>query len=347
MRRLVPWTLAAVLVAAVACPGFARQPASDDEPSLTLDPREGLEQAVALSVAAGADGLRLARGDDGLYASHGLYTSPIRDVERPFNAVLFSYRADLPPGSALEFFVRAWHGDQPSRWYQVDTEDEALFEAPAERIQYRVLLSTQTLDQTPVLREVSLTFADANLAAPDVAGGPTVAVAAPPIVERADWGARKPSSSYRTHKVSLLIVHHTSIPTQADYAGAATIKGIQTAHMDDRHWIDIGYHFLIGTEGKVYRGRPETVIGSHCIPNTAKVGISVIGDYQSEQPTAAARAALVQLLAHLAGKHGLTVQRIAGHKDYMSTDCPGDNLYSQLPALRAEAQALLDAAAGR
>jgi hypothetical protein len=144
--------------------------------------------------------------------------------------------------------------------------------------------------------------------------------------------------------VDTLVVHHTWSPNQASYAGAATVRGIQKFHMQERHWIDLGYHFILGPQGTVYRGRPESAVGAHCIPNTGKVGISLVGDFTTEQLTPAARAALVRLLAHLAGKYGLGVERIFGHRDFMSTDCPGTILYGLLPELRAEVKGLLDAA---
>jgi hypothetical protein len=58
------------------------------------------------------------------------------------------------------------------------------------------------------------------------------------------------------------------------------VRGIQGFHQNGRGWIDIGYHFLIGPEGIIYQGRPENVRGAHATPNTNKVGICLIGDYQ-------------------------------------------------------------------
>ena len=41
------------------------------------------------------------------------------------------------------------------------------------------------------------------------------------------------------------------------------VKGIQNFHLDDRKWADIGYHFLVGENGKVYEGRGWDRQGAH------------------------------------------------------------------------------------
>lgn len=54
-------------------------------------------------------------------------------------------------------------------------------------------------------------------------------------------------------------------------------------------WADIGYNFLVGEDGNVYEGRGWSLVGAHCVGyNSKSIGISVIGDYTSRKPTAAA-----------------------------------------------------------
>ena len=41
------------------------------------------------------------------------------------------------------------------------------------------------------------------------------------------------------------------------------VRSIQNFHIDDRGWADIGYHFLVGENGKVYEGRGWDRQGAH------------------------------------------------------------------------------------
>ena len=41
------------------------------------------------------------------------------------------------------------------------------------------------------------------------------------------------------------------------------VKTIQDFHQNDRGWVDIGYHFLVGENGKVYQGRGWNRQGAH------------------------------------------------------------------------------------
>ncbi len=48
-----------------------------------------------------------------------------------------------------------------------------------------------------------------------------------------------------------------------DETCASYVRGIQNFHIDDRGWADIGYHFLVGENGKVYEGRGWDRQGAH------------------------------------------------------------------------------------
>jgi hypothetical protein len=165
------------------------------------------------------------------------------------------------------------------------------------------------------------------------------AVAKPTTVTRAQWGARPPKSSYTQHAPQRLIVHHSYIPNQSQYKGAASIRGIQNYHMDDpkTKWADIGYHFLIGPEGTIYEGRPETVVGAHCSPNTNSVGICLIGDYDpgKDPIPAVMQESLIKVLSWLASKYRVDPKvNLYGHCDFSTKSCPGKNDYDRLPEYR-------------
>jgi hypothetical protein len=117
-----------------------------------------------------------------------------------------------------------------------------------------------------------------------------------------------------------------------------------------------------GGDGSDFAHEPVTddvVTGAHAQGyNTGNLGIALMGCLEpassscagDTQPTYAAIDALESRLTKLATRHGLdpegTVQytntentrdvdTIAGHRDYGDTECPGGDLYAQLPMIRS------------
>jgi hypothetical protein len=163
----------------------------------------------------------------------------------------------------------------------------------------------------------------------------------PAIMARDAWKARSPKSSYTPQQVLKVVLHHSWQPSQVQYKGAATIRGIQNYHMDDPNtgWIDIGYHFLIGPDGVIYQGRPETAVGSHAKPNTNMVGICMIGNYDpnADQLNPAMEKSLVDLLSWLSATYKVDPKtQYYGHRDFSTKSCPGDLVYNRLPEYRQQ-----------
>jgi len=168
---------------------------------------------------------------------------------------------------------------------------------------------------------------------------PAVQWPKPPIVSREEWKARPPKGEYSAHKPEKIILHHTWLPAQAQYAGSSTIRGIQNYHMDDPStgWMDIGYHFLIGPDGLIYQGRPEDVVGAHCPPNVNMVGVCVIGNYDPNHDLLNEKieTSLINLLSWLSSNYKIDPRLYYyGHRNFSSKTCPGDIVYDQLPKYR-------------
>lgn len=174
--------------------------------------------------------------------------------------------------------------------------------------------------------------------------------------------------------VQTLTVHHTATAND-DPDPAATVRAIYFFHTVTQDFGDIGYHLLVDRAGVVYEGRwsgpdPTPVFGLRSggpLPrmsngahvggfNAGNVGVALLGDLTTGQPTPAARESLTRVLAALArttrldplGTTGYvnpisgatrTVATIAGHRDWLSTACPGDAFYPTLPDLRADVAA--------
>jgi hypothetical protein len=200
-----------------------------------------------------------------------------------------------------------------------------------------------------------------------------IAIAAPPIVSRASWGA---DESRRTGTRSFaplrkVVVHHTA-GTSNPSDPKSQMRSIYDYQVDDRDWSDIGYHFVIDQHGVIYEGRwarayaaGETitgedgrgnlVVGAHAYGiNTGSLGVCLMGNFMDVQPTEAALAAATWLIAWKLGPRRIdpfgsdpfvrfdgqtvTLPNIMGHRDAGSTLCPGANLYPVVPALRARVQ---------
>ncbi len=178
----------------------------------------------------------------------------------------------------------------------------------------------------------------------------------PPVITRSEWGA-DPSLGDRCWKprrgdtFKMVFIHHTAGSNNyAESESAAVVRGVYAYHTLSRDWCDIGYNFLADRYGNLYEGRRGgmrlPVRGSHAGNyNVDTTGIALMGDFTSRQATRSMKHSLVQLIAWRMGTayhgaynrpkvHGKRFHRISGHRDAMSTSCPGDRVYDWLPTLR-------------
>jgi hypothetical protein len=188
-----------------------------------------------------------------------------------------------------------------------------------------------------------------------LAGGGPAQAAPPTIHPTSEWGAAPPSSPIQVlgHRPTKLFIHHTDTANSTDYSlshGFALARSIQRFHMENRGWIDTGQQFTLTRGGHAIEGRHRSlevlragsghVQGAHCTAqNDVAVGIENEGNYMSVAPRAQHYAALVELSAHICGQFGIRAYQIYGHRNFNTTDCPGDRLYAMLPRLRADVAA--------
>ncbi|TDD83062.1 N-acetylmuramoyl-L-alanine amidase [Actinomadura darangshiensis] len=203
-----------------------------------------------------------------------------------------------------------------------------------------------------IARAGTVAGAAALLGAADLARpGLAHASAAPHVYTRAEWAARPPISAAQIIAApDHLIVHHMAFPNSTDYSldhAFQLSRDCQDLHMDTNGWDDTGQQLTISRGGHVMEGRNRSleaigqganVMGAQTANhNGHTLGIENEGTYITELPTAALWSALVQTLAWLCDVYGLDPHAaIAGHRDYVATQCPGDALYAELPRLRNE-----------
>ncbi|HWX75005.1 MAG TPA: N-acetylmuramoyl-L-alanine amidase [Solirubrobacteraceae bacterium] len=203
---------------------------------------------------------------------------------------------------------------------------------------------------------------------------PGVAPGQPAILARASWaqGMARPRVAPAYGAVRMAFVHHTQTPN-GYLAGEvpAMLRSIFLYHRDVRGWNDIGYNFAIDAFGRIFEARAggidEPVVGAQAGGyNLVSTGVAMLGSFQGQRVSAAAARSLEALLAWKLSLHGapargrvrvrvnpagaiysrfppgahVSLARISGHRDGDSTDCPGDTLYGELPAVRRAVHAL-------
>jgi len=94
----------------------------------------------------------------------------------------------------------------------------------------------------------------------------------------------------------------------------------------------VPYHFLLDLDGHIYEGRDFHFMGE---TNTAydpggHFLISVIGNYEQQEPTPAQLNAIADMMAWALEEFDLPIDRLGGHYNYAQTGCPGKNLRKYL-----------------
>ncbi|CAG5947803.1 unnamed protein product [Menidia menidia] len=161
----------------------------------------------------------------------------------------------------------------------------------------------------------------------------------PQIIPRCQWGAK----AYKGTPVPLslplqfLYVHHTyepSLPCLSFAKCSSDMRAMQRFHQDDRGWSDIGYSFVVGSDGYIYEGRGWNQLGTHTRRhNDVGYGVSVIGNYTTSLPYRYAMDLLrIQLVRCAVNRGGLAENfTIQWHRQVVNyTTCPGDAFFSEI-----------------
>jgi len=161
------------------------------------------------------------------------------------------------------------------------------------------------------------------------------------IVYRSQWGARAPTSNVGplpNKPVGMGFVHHTVTSSCTTIESCSQLmRSMQNYDMDVRGYSDIGYNYLVAEDGRAYEGRQWDKLGGHTYGyNNVGVAVSVIGDYTSRAPNAAAQRAVKNAFA-CAIRAGVlrSNYEMFGHRDAGCTACPGDSFY---PVIRTWSQ---------
>jgi hypothetical protein len=185
------------------------------------------------------------------------------------------------------------------------------------------------------------------------AGRPSGRGFAPPKINgRETWKARPMSMRGEPEpmgKISRVTLHHTADPRPvgSTYAAVAErMKAYQTGHQQTNHWADIGYHFVVDRQGRIWEGRELSWKGAHAgnkQANENNVGVALIGNFENADPPAAQRDAAEELIGWLAREYGIPSTKIYGHGEIEKmygipgTCCPGKRFGPTLAGIKRAA----------
>ncbi|XP_055915429.1 peptidoglycan-recognition protein LE [Eupeodes corollae] len=155
------------------------------------------------------------------------------------------------------------------------------------------------------------------------------------IVERRRWLAQKPMEPYQTlsKPAELVIISHSATEMATSMPdNIFLIRNIQSFHIESCRWNDIAYNFLIGNDGNIYEGRGWGVVGAHAKGyNNISVGISFVGCFMRELPSATSLAACKKIIQKgVESGYIAPDYQLIGHCQCSPTESPGRKLFEEI-----------------
>lgn len=147
------------------------------------------------------------------------------------------------------------------------------------------------------------------------------------IVGSKTWAVLGVVSPTNARRINKIILHCSATPEGEDFS----VEQIRKIHLK-RGFTDIGYHWYIGRDGTIYKGRDESKVGAHCTgQNAHSIGVCYCGgcpprsvkDWEhkgKDTRTPAQRAAIIQLCKELKSRYPSAT--IHGHNEFANKACP-------------------------
>lgn len=126
-------------------------------------------------------------------------------------------------------------------------------------------------------------------------------------------------------KIKRIVIHHTATSAYASFAS------IRDYHMNELGWRDIGYHYVVDSNGGVRLGRPDWMVGAHVKgKNSDSIGVAVIGNFEDNTFLAFGKWSTRQermlrsIMADLIRRY--PDAEVVTHREIAATLCPGEQL---------------------
>lgn len=168
------------------------------------------------------------------------------------------------------------------------------------------------------------------------------------IIPRGNWSICAPivSRLEPMGQVTRITIHHEGMEVESVSSTSAVkeqLRKIQASHKERLHAGDIGYHFIIDCNGRVWEGRPIKYQGAHAgngDANRGNIGIVLMGNFEVQKPTRAQLDSLRALTSYLMSKYHVTSSRLYTHREIRAkygigdTECPGRYLQREVDMMR-------------
>ncbi len=315
-----------------------------------------------------------AAPEEGPASSPGVVAELAPTEVKQFSMVGVTWRSGVPNDAAVE--VKWRQDDTWTKWSELHLDVQNTWTeggrpgTEAEWVDHADAIAVRVRSDEPAkprdLRVATVDPGKLSATTPVAA-----AVGQPPIIKRSSWGAKSGSgcdSPIYGSTTRGAVIHHTAGSNSYTKSDSASIvRATQAYHMNGRDWCDLGYNFLIDKYGQIFEGRaggidkPVRAAHSGNGPvNEETMGVSLMGTFTSTEASSAMKSATVDLVAWRFSDYGIkakgtyslggkTLNRIAGHRNVVSTECPGAKVYAWLSAsggLRDRVEDLLASGGG-
>ncbi|NXN94843.1 PGRP2 amidase, partial [Rhinopomastus cyanomelas] len=164
----------------------------------------------------------------------------------------------------------------------------------------------------------------------------------PAIVPRCMWGAApyRGTPALLSLPLGSVFVHHSLVPgrpCRSFAACARDMRRMQRFHQRTRRWDDLGYSFVVGSDGYLYEGRGWHWVGAHTKGyNTRGYGLAFVGNFTATKPDPDTLRLLRDhfLPCAIAASYLHPNYTLWGHRQLGATQCPGDALFQEISSWR-------------
>lgn len=139
-----------------------------------------------------------------------------------------------------------------------------------------------------------------------------------------------------------IVVHHSASPGRVWNSKGQrkiSVEDIRRWHVE-QNFGDIGYHFIVDSDGLILSGRSLEQMGAHCKANRrnhTSLGICIVGNFQYDSPSEVQMSSLIMLVKYLKTKYQIKDEMIELHGNVKGaqTLCPGkffpkNNFYNSI-----------------
>ncbi len=162
------------------------------------------------------------------------------------------------------------------------------------------------------------------------------------VISRAVWakGSPIPTRMDRMTPIHRITIHHDGMAPFTDTSRSAArqrLESIRRAHLrrSPQPFGDIGYHFAIDPNGRIWAGRPISWQGAHVrAQNQGNLGIVLLGNYDQQSLNSAQKNALIRFLGQQMKTYRIRSNKVATHQEMAPTACPGRSLQSFMVSAR-------------